>query len=169
MQSGCFPLLWLNCFDLPAGQHQTGDRSQEREGSGDAQRARKAAAESLGGAEAAGRGKHRRQDRHAERTAKLTEHAESAGSLADVACSHRVDYGILHGGCGQRDATAGDDQRCNELRVGQAGRGDQPDPGYPDRLQEQPAGHQDPFTDPIDENTGQRGNHEQGRGQGQQA
>ncbi len=134
----CLRLLGLCLHEdpiAPAGQHQASKCSQEGEGSGDAQSRGEPVAEGLGRAEATDPGEHRCQDRDPERPAKLAQRAERVGRLADVARCHRADDGILGGGYGHRDATASDDQRRDELRVGTAGRGDQPNPGHPDGLQ----------------------------------
>ena len=64
---------------------------------------------------------------------------------------------------------AGDDQRRDEFGVCEAWPGDQPNPGKRSGLEEHPADHERPLTEPVNEDTGERGAHEQHGGSGEQS
>ena len=152
----------------PAGQQQARDGSHEGEGGGDTHRRGEPVAECLSRAEASDPGEHRSEDRDPERRAKLAQHVERAGRLADFVGCHRTDDGVLAGGDG-RGTKASDDQRRDEFGVREAWPGDQPNPGKRSGLEEQPADYKRPLTEPVDEDTGERGAHEQHGGPGEQS
>jgi len=71
-------------------------------------------------------------------------------------------------GMGHRDPGAGDDQRGDELGVGEVRAGDHRDPAHAKGLQEQPAGDERSFADRLDPLAGDRRDEEQRRCPGEE-
>ena len=67
-----------------------------------------------------------------------------------------------------RDADARDDERRQQLRVGDPRLGDHRQPRHADRLQRQPGDHQRSLTDPVGQRPGERRHRHERRGPGQQ-
>ena len=85
-------------------------------------------------------------------------------ALPTDSSANRADHRVLGGRDRHRDADAGDDQRHQQLRVGDAGLGDQRDPGHPAGLDQQAADHQRPLADPVGQRAGDRGDQNEGAG-----